>query len=862
MSDEIKTEDQAQMQTSEQQAANASAAEPEKKFTSLIEAILQQLDVYFSEHVAELFKQADDFLFDAAEHASSIDQQNRMFEFMNDLRVQKDDIEKNFYTHINVFLAPVATSPKLPKKKTQKESTQLGLVAQDEMDEMVALTTISGKATSDFQEEIAHLRARLQNLALHNQDIFHPDALLPIHICESFQEALVGTGFANENKLILYKMFGEDIIKQIKVLYDELNQLMIDAGILPQIELGGGLAGEGRQRAGYGGYDEGDDEADVEAEEAADEFGQDMAPPPVPPSGYRGYQGGIRARGGPPPAGGQAPAAPMGAGQAPPAAGYGGSPGGIRARGQQPMADGTAEGVEATPAPVGPHGQAYSAGVPVSQVRESIQNFVGGEPTNADASIPSGGIGGGAYYTQHDVVSALSNLQNTVQVAPDAKLEFNAAAIKKAVLSSIAEKSGGVVNKRVNQVSEKTIDFIKLIFDAIIADKSITDAIKALLLSLQIPVIKAAMIDPDFFVDDQHPARQLLDKTAEAGVGVSEHTDPIYISIDEILQKLLLDYGEDVGVFKVALDALNALTTDIHEKAREREEEAQKQVQRAHARNVVLQEIRKITLGHELPVGVHKLVLKVWPSLMFGHYLKHGKANDEWVEMLMILAKIIDSVQPLTTMAELKELGLSFEDIVAATEEKLKECKKPAALREEVITDLRATYEELMNTQGLPEEPAAEAEAVQAETEEAEAATTETAEPETVAEAEAETTTEAAVEAEAAAEAEAETEAAEPAEDDPEVIARRKIEALPEDVKPGAWFIVYNGQDKPVRRLKLAVILMQNATLMFVDHLGNIVIEKDAQEFTEELQQDLSGIIMQHSVFDHALNSALNNINQ
>ena len=55
---------------------------------------------------------------------------------------------------------------------------------------------------------------------------------------------------------------------------------------------------------------------------------------------------------------------------------------------------------------------------------------------------------------------------------------------------------------------------------------------------------------------------------------------------------------------------------------------------------------------------------------------------------------------------------------------------------------------------------------------------------------------------------------------------------------------------------------MQNVTLMFVDHLGNIVIEKDAEEFTEELQQDLSGIIMQHSVFDHALNSALNNINK
>ncbi|HEY9052937.1 MAG TPA: DUF1631 family protein, partial [Gammaproteobacteria bacterium] len=98
------------------------------------------------------------------------------------------------------------------------------------------------------------------------------------------------------------------------------------------------------------------------------------------------------------------------------------------------------------------------------------------------------------------------------------------------------------------------------------------------------------------------------------------------------------------------------------------------------------------------------------------------------------------------------------------------------------------------------------------------------------------------------------------AEEDSEVIARRKIDKLPNEIQPGAWFIVYNGDDKPVRRLKLAVILMQDATLVFVDHLGNVVIEKDAEEFNTELESGLSGIIMQHSVFDHALRSALGNI--
>jgi hypothetical protein len=49
---------------------------------------------------------------------------------------------------------------------------------------------------------------------------------------------------------------------------------------------------------------------------------------------------------------------------------------------------------------------------------------------------------------------------------------------------------------------------------------------------------------------------------------------------------------------------------------------------------------------------------------------------------------------------------------------------------------------------------------------------------------------------------------------------------------------------------------------VFVDHLGNVVIEKDAEYFTEELERGLSGVIMQHSVFDHALKSALSSISR
>lgn len=326
------------------------------------------------------------------------------------------------------------------------------------------------------------------------------------------------------------------------------------------------------------------------------------------------------------------------------------------------------------------------------------------------------------------------------------------------------------------------------------------------------------------------------------------------------MRKLLTDYNEDVVAFSVALEELNALTEEIYRKARVAEMASQKAVKMAHAKNMVLQEIRKVTLGKELPLGVRTLVLKIWPSMMFNHYLKQGKANDEWVELLMILQKIIESVQPVSTLQALEELGLTHQDIIEATRSKLKGCKKKQAVLDQALADLQATYDELMANTDLPDEAAVETPAEAPDTSTAESVTQQKTPEET---AEASESTAGAGDSEleidqAAAQQAPEQEAE--SELTPEQVARQKVSRLPSGVSPGAWFIVYNGEDKPVRRLKLAVIMMQEAVLVFVDHLGNVVIEKDAEVFAEEIEKGLSGLIMQHSVFDHALSNALQSI--
>ncbi len=781
--------------------------EQPRYYIELVEQILTELESFFSSHLDEMFKQTDDYLFKAAEEANNTAEQNKQFECMSAVRANKSVIQQSFVDELGSYLQSVSELETLPEKKQQKNKTlSLGLVEQNKMDEIVTLTTISGKAAMDNSESISHLILRLNELAKYNDHIFHGEALEPKRLCDAIHEAVSKTDLIDSNKLMVYRFFNEALLKKLVNLYGKLNDLLIDNDILPVIDYTSTMTH----------YEPFNQEMPEPEEEQLTPEGSSQAPPSGRRSfgsGMQGYSSAGQApmQGGAP-SGNAPPNMPMSTGgQGAPAGGSGprrafGS--GIQGYSQQaPSAPGAQQ--------MGPSGQAYSAGVSVGQVRQSIENFVGG--TSSDVS--SGGEG---YYSSQQVMTALTGLQRPDVDLSQTPLVFDANQIKKAVLASIGEADGGAVTKAVHQVSEKTIDFIKLIFDGIIEEDSITDEIKTLLLSLQIPVIKAAMLDAEFFVDDQHPARQLLDKIAEAGVGVSEHTDPVYVSIETIVRKLLKDYNEDVVAFNIALSELNDLTEEIYRNARETEVESQKTVKLAHAKSVVLQEIRKITLGKELPEGVRTLVLKIWPSMMFNHFLKNGKANDEWVELLMILQKIIESVQPLQSVAELEELRTVYMTVVDAARDKLGRCKKKQSILDQAIEDLRATFESLLITENLPEE------------------------------------SEKPAHDDANIEAEAETET-EP-QLTTEEIARAKIGKLPEGVSPGVWFIVYNGEDKPVRRLKLAVILMLDATMVFVDHLGNVVIEKDAEVFADEVEKGLSGIIMQHSVFDHALSSALSSI--
>ena len=802
------------------------------QYDQLVVDMVNNLSTRLTDLMSKLLNTAQDKLFTLSDEADNNEDQRRFFELMNQIRELKPEIATSFSENILDYLIPAKELEAKEKEQLTSDDDELSLVGQNEMEGIILVKSIGERATSKYREQLSHLEARLEHLALQSETVFKKDALIPSNFCQAFDDAL-SDNFDNDSKKVLFSMFDTEIASKLDALYDSINNRMIDADILPQIKLsaagkqstprptnatpsqvdpesGEAMTQDGYTDDGQGGYGGGGQQASVGGGRRAGDGGNTIsgfAMTAAPGGNYR-HAGAATQQGA--------------AGGAPVGNHVGGAPGGNYPGGTSTGQANMPSGEQGNVAGSGEY-QHYTAGMPASQVGRVVGNYIGGTPINpetADRSSENYVDPFPASTQQHfgheEIIQALSGVQQLPQFAQPEDVNFDADAIKQAVLSEIAKTSGGAVTKRINQIAEKTIDFIELIFDAIIDDIDISDTIKALLLRLQIPIIKASMADQEFFIYDEHPARVLLDTIADVGVGITDHEDEMYIHFDKAITTILNEHDLTTDVFQTALDNLTTYIEEQDELASENEEEEQKQLLRKHARATVLKSLRATTTGKILPEAVHPLILKRWPTLMFNHYLNYGKENNEWINMVLSLRQIVESVQPIKDADQLAKLLTRQDPLLEQTETHLNLSSNSKKDVETIMAAYSTTMQEMINDANFTEEEISDAVEIRNE--------------------------------------------AGPEEELP-VEEEYELPEIPPNVMPGTWFQVYMGEDKTARRCKLSVVIIEDANMMFVNHKGELVIEKTFEEFNKEVEENKTVMIMGHSVFDHAFKSVISGLN-
>jgi hypothetical protein len=167
-----------------------------------------------------------------------------------------------------------------------------------------------------------------------------------------------------------------------------------------------------------------------------------------------------------------------------------------------------------------------------------------------------------------DIKGALSR-----EAGPEAgadSVETLLSAPQKTIAPSPAPKGQqtGADRKIPPQSNDMSIDMVAMIFDYILNDRNIAVPMRALLGRLQIPLVKVAMLEREFFSSKAHPARQLLNGLAATAMGWDEqlgHEDPSYRKVEAIVQTIVDEFESDISLFSRLLDDLETFHNTEHQ---------------------------------------------------------------------------------------------------------------------------------------------------------------------------------------------------------------------------------------------------------------------------------------------------------
>ncbi|MCW8942438.1 MAG: DUF1631 domain-containing protein, partial [Gammaproteobacteria bacterium] len=434
-------------------------------------------------------------------------------------------------------------------------------------------------------------------------------------------------------------------------------------------------------------------------------------------------------------------------------------------------------------------------------------------------------IDGKKYYQRKDVVRSLNRLQKKILQQGKTTGLNTSEEIKRSLIDDIGNASGDGIAKEVSVLDERNIDFVGMLFNAITGDRNISEVITELVTLLHVPVIKVALEDNKLFQDQAHPTRKVLNLIPKAGQGVTDTEDSLYGKIEHVVKDILAQHDVDADSFYKAVDALHKIIHVEEQASANNESEEKRSIIKAHARTVVVAELRKYSIGKRIPKDVQPLILKHWPTLMINRYVMHGNESELWRQSSMLCQLIFELLQPVKHKFQLEQLSNQYEALLEVVSDELHETRQDRTAIDAQLVILKNIFEKMIdeNAHLLVDEKDLSSEQIDY-----------------------------VVQQEMA---KYDAQIARIREEEESVVD--KVARLPTYVKPGTWFEIYNGEDHPVRRLKMSVILIETGNIVFVDRKGIKGIEKDAGEFAEELKNNKSCLIADHSTFDHALGNVL-----
>ncbi|CAM5457681.1 Thymidine phosphorylase OS=Rhodanobacter lindaniclasticus OX=75310 GN=B1991_03965 PE=4 SV=1 [Rhodanobacter lindaniclasticus] len=345
------------------------------------------------------------------------------------------------------------------------------------------------------------------------------------------------------------------------------------------------------------------------------------------------------------------------------------------------------------------------------------------------AGSAGGAVATGSLPSVNELLGALSVLQSQI-VSNNGPINYDdsddAAALSHEVLqlkTQLLTQIGALRGERPSHVAnmdEDTIDLVGMLFEFILEDRNLPAAMQVMLARLQIPYLKAAILNRKMFSHRQHPARRLLDSLAEQAKSWSEESDRdhrLHEKVKSIVDQLLHDFDDDMGIFERLLTDLQQFQ-DVNKRRSELAEQRVAESARGRekleqARRRAAREILERIGSQKLPPLIHGVLARAWANHLVLTLLRQGEDSPEFKTALRFIDEFIASTRPANDSTSRQALRQMLPGIERALRQGLANVAFQEQDVERLLGQLHAYYR-----QQLGEAPAADAADVAATAEE------------------------------------------------------------------------------------------------------------------------------------------------
>jgi hypothetical protein len=256
-----------------------------------------------------------------------------------------------------------------------------------------------------------------------------------------------------------------------------------------------------------------------------------------------------------------------------------------------------------------------------------------------------------------------------------------------------------LISQSTRTVDKLTIELVGMLFDHVMQDKQVPAEIKAIISRLQFPVLKAALLDADFFASGTHPARRLIDRIASTSVGWEPYGDEnehFRTEIERVVREVLMKFDKDLSIFEKVLAEFESFVGDINPRDNDPVARAKRALEEAEKREILAInttiQVRRAFERVELEPYLRDFLVGPWVQVLVSAALRDGQTPGFSKSFRETIHDIVWSVQPKATADERRRLVEMIPNITRVLRDGLSMIRMPEREAAEFFQKLMASH--------------------------------------------------------------------------------------------------------------------------------------------------------------------------